>query len=102
MSLKDFSTIATASAGQEDSDLTKASVGGKAKRSRTHPKWHHLASRLRHPRHSHSDRWRNRLKLAGPVMVVLQRFGDRREGLEHLRQLHYFQASSECAVRRYH
>jgi len=31
---KGFSTIATAFAGQEDSDPTKASVGVKAKRSR--------------------------------------------------------------------
>ena len=37
--------------------------------------------------------------LRRPVMGVLQRFGNRREGLKRLHQLHHFQASSDCALR---
>jgi hypothetical protein len=36
------------------------------------------------------------------VMGVLQRFGDRREGLKRLHQLHHLQASSDCALRQDH
>jgi len=38
---KGFSTIATAFAGQEDSDPNKASVGVKPSGAETHPRWHH-------------------------------------------------------------
>ena len=40
--------------------------------------------------------------LRRPVMGVLQRFGNRREGLKRLHQLHHFQASSDCALRQDH
>jgi hypothetical protein len=40
--------------------------------------------------------------LGRPVMGVLQRFGDRREGLKRLHQLHHFKASSDSALRQDH